>query len=58
MNVNIMITIGESLKKAREAKNITIAQAQKQTSIHSTVITALEEGRCDEILTPTYVKSF
>ena len=50
--------IGESLRRAREKKSVTVDQAQKQTHIHSTVITALEEGRCDDILTPNYVKSF
>lgn len=55
---NKIIQIGARLKEAREKKNLTIEQAQKQTHIHSTVLSALEEGRCDEILTPTYVKSF
>ncbi len=50
--------IGERLRQAREKQSITVEQAQKQTHIHSTVITALEEGRCDDILTPNYVKSF
>ena len=53
-----VIAIGEMLRQAREKKSITVEQAQKQTHIHSTVITALEEGRCDDILTPNYVKSF
>ncbi len=53
-----MAKIGETLKDAREKKSVTIDQVQKQTRIHSTVLKALEEGRCDSILTPTYVKSF
>lgn len=53
-----MTGIGQTLKEAREKKNLTIEQAQKQTRIHSSVLLALEEGRCDEILTPMYVKSF
>lgn len=53
-----MMKVGEKLKEARERKSLTIDQVQKQTSIHSTVLKALEEGRCDEMLTPTYVKSF
>lgn len=53
-----MINIGERLREAREKKAVTIDQAQKQTHIHSTVITALEDGRCDDILAPNYVKSF
>ena len=50
--------IGEKLKSAREKKGVTIDQAQRQTHIHSTVLIALEGGRSDEVLTPTYVKSF
>ena len=53
-----MVKVGERLREVRERKSLTIDQVQKQTSIHSTVLKALEEGRCDEILTPTYVKSF
>ena len=52
------VDIGERLRQAREKKGLTIEQAQKQTHIHSTVLTALEDGRCDDILTPNYVKSF
>ena len=50
--------IGERLRQAREKRGLTIEQAQKHTHIHSTVLTALEEGRCDDILTPNYVRSF
>ncbi|MDD5137105.1 MAG: DUF4115 domain-containing protein [Candidatus Omnitrophica bacterium] len=50
--------MGERLRQAREKKGLTIEQAQKHTHIHSTVLTALEDGRCDDILTPNYVKSF
>ena len=53
-----MASIGETLKSAREKRALTLDQAQKQTHIHSTVLAALEEGRCDELLTATYVKSF
>lgn len=53
-----MAGIGEKLRFAREKRGFTIDQAQKQTHIHSTVLVALEDGRCDEILTSTYVKSF
>lgn len=53
-----MVTIGQQLKEAREKKSVTIDQVEKQTRIHSTVLRALEDGRCDEILTPTYVRSF
>lgn len=53
-----MNDIGEKLKQAREKKSLTIDQAQKQTHIHSRVIAALEDGKCDEILNQTYVKSF
>ena len=50
--------IGGRLRQARENKGLTIVEAQKQTRIHSNVLAALEKGRCDDILTPNYVKSF
>jgi cytoskeletal protein RodZ len=53
-----LASIGERLKSAREKKALTIDQAQRQTHIHSTVLIALEGGRSDDVLTPTYVKSF
>jgi len=53
-----METIGHILKKARESKSLTIAEVNKKTRIHSEVLTALEEGMCDQILSYTYAKSF
>jgi len=53
-----LILLGERLKLAREGRSLDIEQVQKQTHINSRVIIALEEGRCDEVLTPTYVKAF
>jgi len=53
-----MVSIGEKLRQAREKRALTVEQVQKQTRIHSTVITALEDGRPDEMLAPNYVKSF
>jgi cytoskeletal protein RodZ len=58
VSVLSMAGIGERLKEAREKKGLSIEDAQKQTHIHSSVLRALEEGRCDDMLTPTYVKSF
>jgi cytoskeletal protein RodZ len=54
----VMSRIGQKLRAAREKKPLTIDQVQKQTRIHSAVIKALEDGRLDEMLTPTYVRSF
>lgn len=53
-----MAEIGQRLKEAREKKSLTIDQARKQTRIHSNVLVALEDGKCDDILNPAYVKSF
>jgi cytoskeletal protein RodZ len=53
-----MSALGDKLREAREGRNITLGQAQKQTRIHQAVLKALEDGKCDSILNPTYVKSF
>lgn len=50
--------IGARFKTAREKISLTIDQVHTKTRIHSTVLTAIEEGRCDEMLTPNYVRSF
>ena len=53
-----MSALGDKLREAREAKNLTLGQVQKQTRIHQTVLKALEEGKCDSMLNPAYEKSF
>lgn len=53
-----MLTLGDALRQARELKGVTLDQAQKQTRINSTILKALEEGKIDNILNPTYAKSF
>ena len=58
VNRETLISIGERLKEAREKKLLTIEQVQKATRIYSSILMALEEGRCDSLLTPTYVKGF
>ncbi len=54
-----MESIGSRLKAAREAKGITIEQAQKETRIHSGILVALENDRVENAISgPLYVKSF
>lgn len=52
------VSVGRKLKEARERKSLTIAQVQKQTKIHSSVLIGLEEGRPSDTLTDTYIRSF
>jgi len=52
------ISVGKRLRDAREKRSLTIEQVQKQTKIHSTVLIGLEEGRPNETLTDTYIRSF
>jgi len=49
---------GEKFRSARQEKRLTIGQVHKATHIHPNIISALEEGRADETLGPTYVKSY
>lgn len=57
-DVITMSSLGDKLREARERKNLTIGQANKQTHIHPAVLKALEDGNCENILNNTYVKSF
>jgi cytoskeletal protein RodZ len=52
------VSVGKRLREAREKKSLTIEQVQKQTKIHSTVLISLEEGRPNDTLTDTYIRSF
>ena len=58
LNNAAMVKIGDILREAREKKGVALAQVHKQTYINVTVLKALEEGKCDTILTQTYIKSY
>ncbi|MCX5715562.1 MAG: DUF4115 domain-containing protein [Candidatus Omnitrophica bacterium] len=51
-------TIGQRLHRARLRKKVTIDQAYKDIKVHPKILSALEEDRYEEILSPTYVKAF
>ncbi len=54
-----MESIGSRLKEAREAKGISIQEAQKDTRIHGKVLIALENDRVKEAVSgPIYIRSF
>ncbi|MBI3008077.1 MAG: helix-turn-helix domain-containing protein [Candidatus Omnitrophica bacterium] len=53
-----MESIGRDLRVAREKKGISLDDASSQTKIHRNILEALEKGTADEMLSPTYVKSF
>jgi len=55
---NILRSIGEKFKAAREAKGATVEQVQQDTHFHHNVIVALEEGRAGDLLGQTYLKSY
>jgi cytoskeletal protein RodZ len=50
-------SIGERLKKARQAKKITLEDAYSKTKIHTNILQALEENRFQEY-SPVYIKGF
>lgn len=54
-----MESIGSELRGAREARGISIEQAQKDTRIHINILRALEEDRVEEATSsPIYIKGF
>lgn len=54
-----MESIGSRLRSAREAKGISLEQAQKDTRISSRILSALETDRIDQMVSgPIYAKSF
>jgi len=53
-----MTTVGERLRKAREAKGLTIAELAKKTHIMSKQLEGIEQDDFSPIPAPIYVKSF
>jgi cytoskeletal protein RodZ len=51
-------TIGEILKRSREAKNLTIEAVNRETKISVAVIRALEQDDMDSFASETYLKGF
>jgi cytoskeletal protein RodZ len=50
--------LGELLRKAREAKGLSLAQVEEATKIRSAYLQALEEENYERLPPPTYVKGF
>ncbi|MFH0839169.1 MAG: RodZ domain-containing protein [Candidatus Omnitrophota bacterium] len=53
-----MAIIGQTLKKAREEKNITLEELQRATKIQMKFLVSLEEEAFERLPNPTYVKGF
>ncbi len=54
-----MDSVGSRIKAARESKGISIEQAQKDTRISGRILSAIEAGRAQDMISgPVYVKSF
>jgi len=51
-------SIGAKLHKARLKKRVSVEQVYKDIKIHPKLVTALEEDRYDDFLSPTYIKAF
>jgi cytoskeletal protein RodZ len=53
-----MATVGEQLRRAREARNLTVEQVAEITKIRTDHVRALEEGNYDVFSAPVYIKGF
>src|SRR5437868_3474981 len=53
-----MSTVGEQLREAREAQNLTIHQVAEVTKIRTDHLRALEEGNYDVFSAPVYILGF
>ena len=53
-----MATVGEQLRRAREAKGLSLEQISRATKIHLNTLTAIEEDRAAAALSPIYLKGF
>jgi len=50
--------LGSLLREAREAKGLTLSEAQQTTRINSKYLQALEEGRYDQLPTQVHVRGY
>jgi len=55
---DLSLSIGQKLKKAREAGGMSVDEAHKATRIHPRIINSLESDKYEDELGPTYLKSF
>jgi len=53
-----MATVGDQLRRAREARNLTVEQVAEITKIRTDHVRALEEGNYDVFSAPVYIKGF
>jgi cytoskeleton protein RodZ len=53
-----MSTVAETLRQAREAKNLTVQQVVEITKIRTDHLRALEEGNFDVFSAPVYIRGF
>lgn len=53
-----MPTIGEKLRQSRFQKGVSLEEVQRETKIQAKFVQAMEEDKFEQILSPTYRKSF
>lgn len=53
-----MPTVGEQLRAAREARQLSVQQVAESTKIRTDHIRALEEGRYEMFAAPVYIRGF
>ena len=56
--MEVMSTVAEQLRQAREAKNLTVQQIAEITKIRTDHIRAVEEGNFDVFSAPVYIRGF
>ena len=56
--MQVMSTVAEQLRQAREAKNLTVQQVAEVTKMRTDHLRALEEGKFDVFSAPVYIRGF
>jgi len=55
---DLLETVGQTLRRKREEKHLSVGEVALQTRIQSVFINAIEEGQFDKIASPVSVKGF
>jgi cytoskeletal protein RodZ len=58
INKNDMKSIGETFKKRRSERNISLKEAENATSIRMTYLHSIEEGEVSKLISPVYAQGF
>lgn len=53
-----LLHLGNIFKKCRESKNLSLREVEMSTSVRTTYLLAIEEGKMNKLISPIYAQGF